>query len=237
MNIILFGPPGAGKGTQARLLQKQHHLALISTGDLLRDEVKRKTPLGLEIKETMDLGKFPSDEIILHVFSEKLEKVKDQGVILDGVPRTLNQARKIDESFARLGLSIDAVIQLQVEDKVLIKRLSSRMICEACGASYTDEVAPQKEGLCDKCGSSSFTRRSDDEPEAVKTRLGVYNDQTKPLLDYYAQANRLSVVDGMKSVGEVYNQIESLLGQMQILTRKPGCLYSAQEVRNCKASD
>lgn len=230
MNIILFGPPGAGKGTQARLLQERHNLALISTGEILREEIKRKSPLGLQIKETMDSGRFPSDEIILQIFSERLGKVQDRGIILDGIPRTLNQAQRIDEIFEGLGIAIDAVIQLVVDDQVLIKRLSARMICSNCGATYTDEVSPQREGVCDKCGESAFTRRPDDEPEAVKTRLHIYNDQTKPLIDYYLQSHRLSVVDGMKSVEGVYDQIEALLGQLRILTRKSGCLYSAQDV-------
>ncbi len=230
MNIIVFGPPGAGKGTQARLLQEHHELALISTGDLLRDEIQQNTAIGLEIKETMNSGNYPNDDIILKVFSEKLESLGEQGAILDGIPRTLNQAEKIDQIFKQLGRTIDIVVQLKVDENELIKRLEKRMICNKCGASYTDKVVPQQEGICDKCGETSFTRRADDQPEAVRTRLHVYNDQTKPLLDYYAKSDRLSVVDGMQSVKEVHDQIETLLVQMQILTRKPGCLYSAQEV-------
>ncbi|OJW53276.1 MAG: adenylate kinase [Alphaproteobacteria bacterium 41-28] len=230
MNIILFGPPGAGKGTQARLLKEHFHMALISSGDILRDEVKRKTPLGIQIEETMALGQFPSDDIILKIFKEYLEKVRYQGVILDGLPRTLNQAQKIDEIFEELGLELDAVIQLAVDDEELIKRLSERIICKTCGATYTPEVSPKKKDVCDKCSGGDFTRRPDDEPEAVKTRLQLYNEKTKPLIDYYLKNHKLQVVDGMKSVKEVNAQIESLLGKSQVLTDKSGCLYSAQDI-------
>ncbi|MBP6952428.1 MAG: adenylate kinase [Alphaproteobacteria bacterium] len=230
MNVILFGPPGAGKGTQARLLQEHYHLALISTGDILREEIKKETLLGLQIKETMDSGKFPSDEIILKIFRERLQKFKDQGVILDGLPRTLNQAQKIDESFEHFGLQVDAVIQLVVEDDELIKRLSSRRICKNCGASYTPEVPPKQENVCDKCSGHEFIRRPDDEPEVLQTRLQVYNEQTRPLIDYYFKTHRLMTVDGMKSVKEVNAQVISLVEKLQVLTRKSGCLYSAQDI-------
>ena len=212
MNIVLFGPPGAGKGTQSRLIQERHHLALISTGEILREEIKKETSLGLQVKKTIESGGFPSDEIILELFESHLKNIKDKGVILDGVPRTLNQAQKIDDIFERLGLDLDVVIQLTVDDKELIRRLSSRMICKACSTSSTPEIPPQKEGECDKCSGREFIRRPDDEPESIRVRLHLYNEQTKPLIQYYSKTNRLKVVDGMKSVGEVQTQIEFLLG-------------------------
>jgi len=227
MNIILFGPPGAGKGTQARMLQERHRLALISTGDILKEEIKRKTPLGLQVKETIEAGRFPADEIILRIFEEYLKEVKDQGMVLDGVPRTLNQAQKIDNLFKGLGLELDVVVQLAVDDDEIVKRLSNRMVCKTCHASYTPEVPPRVEGVCDKCSGREFIRRPDDEPEAVKTRLDIYNEQTKPLLQYYSQTGRLRLVDGMQSVEKVSAQIESLLRDEQVLTSKSGCLYSA----------
>lgn len=228
MNIILLGPPGAGKGTQARMLQMDHQLALISTGEILKEEIKRETPLGLQVKETVELGKFPSDDLILRVFEDHLKEIKaGQGMILDGVPRTLNQAQQIDKLFESLGLELDAVIQLAVDDDELIRRLSNRMVCKTCQASYTSEVPPRLEGICDKCEGTEFIRRPDDEPGAVKTRLDIYNEQTKPLLQYYSKTGRLRVVDGMKSVQEVNAHIESLLGELQVLTSNSGCLYSA----------
>jgi len=230
MNVILLGPPGAGKGTQARLIEKKHHLTLISTGEILRAEIKNETPLGVQVKEIIEGGRFPSDEIILQIFGEALGKYKDQGIVLDGVPRTLNQAQKIDQIFEHYDLCLDAVIQIAVDDEELIKRLSSRVICKSCQAAYTSELPPKKEGVCDKCSGCEFVRRSDDEPEAIRVRLQVYNEQTKPLLDYYAKIDRLRIVDGMKSVEEVSIQIEVLLGRLQVLTRKSGCLYSAQDI-------
>ena len=227
MNIILLGPPGAGKGTQARIIQDSHHLELISTGDILREEIKLGTNIGLQVKKTMDEGRYPSDELILNVFDNRLEQVKEKGLILDGIPRTLNQAQRVDESFERLGKVLNAVIQISVDDKELIQRLSNRFICKTCSASYTAEILPHVEGVCDKCSGREFIRRPDDEPEAVKTRLDVYNEQTKPLLQYYSQTGRLRVVDGMKPVKEVSAQIESLLREVEVLTSNSGCLYSA----------
>ncbi len=230
MNIILFGPPAAGKGTQARLIQTRHHLSLISSGDILRDEIKRKTPLGLQIEGIMDTGRFPSDDIILKIFEDYLDKSNSQGVILDGLPRTLNQAQKIDEIFKKRGCAFDVIIQLKVDDEELIKRLSARRICKACGASYSLEISPKIADVCDRCSGREFIRRRDDEPEAIKTRLQIYNERTKPLLDYYSKTHRLNIVDGMKPVEEVYAQIEFLLGPSQVLTDKSGCLYSAQDI-------
>ena len=206
MNLILLGPPGSGKGTQARLLQEQYHLTLIATGEILREEVCKGTPLGLEVKEKMDAGEYLSDDIILRVFEERLLQLGDKGVILDGVPRTLNQAQKIDDMFNRLGLEINGIIQLAVDDKELIKRISSRMACKACGASYSHHKT-----TCDKCSGTEFMRRKDDDPETVKTRLDVYNEQAKPLIDYYSTSNRLKVIDGMQSVEDVYKHIEKIL--------------------------
>jgi adenylate kinase len=227
MNIILFGPPGAGKGTQARMLQERHCIALISTGDILKEEIKRKTPLGLQVKETIESGRFPADEIILRVFEEHLKNITGQGMILDGVPRTLNQAQKIDKLFKDREIELDIVVQLSVDDDEIVKRLSNRMVCKTCHASYTPEVPPRVEGICDQCSGREFIRRPDDEPDAVKTRLDIYNEQTKPLLQYYSETGRLRVVDGMQSIEEVNAQIESLLRDEQVLTSKSGCLYSA----------
>lgn len=203
MNLILLGPPGAGKGTQARKLCETYDLALIATGEILKEEIRQETSLGLEVKEIMNAGRFPADEIILRIFEEHLLKVKNQGLLLDGIPRTLAQAEKISEIFKRLGMTVDAVIQLDVNDEELIKRLASRMVCKSCGASY-----PGKVSVCGACGGHEFEKRADDTPETIKTRLEVYNERTRPLVDYYAQKGLLRVVDGMQSVQDVFDHIK-----------------------------
>lgn len=213
MNLILLGPPGAGKGTQARMLQEAHQLEILSTGEILKDEIREKTPLGVQIKEIIESGRFLSDDIILQIVEDRVKKAKEKGVgmILDGVPRTINQAEKIDQLFKELGLDLDIAIQFALDDEEIVKRLSHRIVCKTCHTSYTMELPPRQKGVCDKCSGHEFIRRPDDEPEAVKTRLDIYNEQTKPLLNYYAQTNRLKVVEGMKSVQEVNAQIDSLL--------------------------
>lgn len=230
MNLVLFGPPGAGKGTQARLIQDRHNLVQIATGEILREEIKKKTPLGIQVEGIMAEGKYPSDDIILTVFKKCLSQVKDKGVILDGLPRTMNQAEKITETFKEMGREINAVIQLVVDEEKMIKRLSSRITCEECGTPYPEGFAAQDGAVCSKCGSKAFSRRPDDEPEAIKTRLKVYNEQTKPLLNYYSKQGLLREVDGMKSIEEVHQEIETLLRETQVLTRTSGCLYSAQDI-------
>ncbi len=215
MNLILLGPPGSGKGTQARLIRDRHGLVLIATGDILREEIQKETPVGREVKEIIEAGLYPSDDIVLKIFEQRLRQEKAQGVILDGVPRTLNQAEKVDTMFEQLGIKLTMAIQLAVDEEELIKRLSSRRICKSCGAAYTIDLPSRVEEVCDVCSGSDFLRRSDDAPEAVKTRFEVYNEQTKPLIDYYSRTNRLRSIDGMKSVEKVNEQIEGLLRSSQ----------------------
>lgn len=206
MNLILLGPPGAGKGTQARKVCEKYHLALIATGEILKEEIRQETSIGLEVKEIMNAGRFPADEIILRIFEEHLLKIKGQGVLLDGIPRTLAQGEKIAEIFKRLGMTVDAVIQLEVDDQELIKRLTTRIVCKSCGASYSGQVS-----ICSACGANDFEKRADDTPETIKTRLEVYNERTRPLVDYYKQKGLLKVVDGMKSVQDVFDQVKQEL--------------------------
>jgi len=206
MNLILLGPPGSGKGTQARLLQKKHHLALISTGEMLREEIVKKSPLGLEVKEIIDGGHMPADELILQIFEERLLHVKDQGVILDGIPRTLFQAEQIDSLFSKLGLTLTAAIQLEVDDQELIKRLTERTTCKKCGA-------PQSPGntSCTECGHAELEKRADDNLDTARIRLELYNKRTRPLIDYYAQKGLLTIVHGMQPVQDVQTQIQKAL--------------------------
>lgn len=227
MNIVLLAPPGAGKGTQAHILQESHQFAVISTGEILRKEVKLGTEIGLQVKETLEAGGFPSDEIVLYVFENSLKQLKNKNIIFDGIPRTLNQAQRIDAILDSLEMSLDLVIQILVNEEELVHRLSNRFVCNSCYASYTDAIQPHIKGVCDKCQSSDLVRRSDDEPEAIKTRFKIYNEQTKPLVQYYSERGLLKAVDGMKTVEEVSAQIESLLGDGQLLTSNSGCLYSA----------
>ncbi|KAB2834158.1 MAG: adenylate kinase [Caedimonadaceae bacterium] len=230
MNIILFGPPGAGKGTQAHLIQDRHGLDVIATGEILRAEIAKKTSLGVQVEQIMAEGKFPSDDIILSLFKERLTKAAGKGLVLDGLPRTLNQAEKIAQAFEEAGCEINVVIQLAVDEEELIKRLSSRVVCVTCGTPHTANSSSFEGETCYKCGSNHLARRPDDEPEAIRNRFKIYNEKTKPLLDYYSKQGLLKVIDGMQSVEEVNKEIETLLGQTQVLTRKPGCLYSAQDI-------
>lgn len=211
MNLILLGPPGSGKGTQARLIRDHHGLVLIATGEILREEVQKDTSIGREVKEIIEAGLYPSDDIILKILEQYLRQAKAQGVILDGVPRTLNQAEKVDKMFEQLGMTLRMAIQLTVDEEELVKRLSSRRLCKSCGAAYTVDLPPRVEGVCDVCSGTEFFRRPDDAPEAVKTRFNVYNERTKLLIDYYSNTHRLKSVDGMKSVEKVNEQIEDLL--------------------------
>ncbi len=215
MNIVLLGPPGAGKGTQARLLQEHYGLALISTGNMLREERHKDTPLGREIKALMDQGLFSPDALILEIFENRFQDVRSQGVILDGVPRNLNQAQKVDAFFEQVGAKLDAVIQLVVDDKELIQRLSTRTVCKGCGVPYTVDYPPLRMGICDKC-EGKLIRRQDDDPEIVKVRLDVYNEQTAPLVAYYAKTKRLQAVNGMESVDAVSEQIQKILDQIVV---------------------
>lgn len=214
MNIILLGPPGSGKGTQARNLMEDYGLIQISTGDILRKEVAEGTPVGVKIKDIIEAGKFPEDDLIMELLESRLKDSDcDNGVILDGVPRTLYQAVYIDRLFDKLGKTLDAVIELSVDDQKLIARLSGRFTCQDCGEPYNDTYKlPAKEGVCDKCGGETFLRRPDDQPEAIQTRLKVYHEQTRPLLDFYSESGRLKSVDGMKQMEEVRSQISAIVG-------------------------
>ena len=199
MNLILLGAPGAGKGTQAEVICDTLKIPAISTGNILREAIKNETALGMEAKSYMDGGKLVPDEIVINILKERLEKDDcKNGFILDGFPRTVPQAEALD----KMGVNIDRVIDIEVEDEKIMKRLSGRRVCEDCGASYHLEYKPSKsEGKCDKCGGSTVQRK-DDHPDTIKERLQVYHQQTEPLKDYYYATGKLIVVEGQEDVAD-----------------------------------
>jgi adenylate kinase len=215
LNVILLGPPGAGKGTQAKRLEERHHLVQLSTGDMLRALVASGSTLGKEAKAVMDAGKLMPDELMVQMISDRIDEpdCKD-GFILDGFPRTAAQAESLDEMLAKKGLKLDRVIQLEVDEEALVGRITGRFSCTNCGAGYHDEFQqPKAEGVCDSCGGTEFRRRDDDNEATVRSRLEAYHAQTAPILPYYAQAGVLQGVDGMAGIDEVARQIEEVLGR------------------------
>jgi adenylate kinase len=215
MNIILLGPPGAGKGTQAKRIEEQHGLVQLATGDMLRAAIAKGTKVGLQAKPIMDAGKLVPDEILIAMIAERIAAPDCQkGFILDGFPRTVPQAEALDEMLASRRLRLDHVIEMAVDEAVLVDRVTGRFTCSTCGASYHDRnKLPRKPGVCDICGGTNFTRRADDNAETIKARLAAYREQTAPILPYYRDKGILVAVDGMAAIDEVTRQIEAILGK------------------------
>jgi adenylate kinase len=211
MKIILFGPPGVGKGTQAKLLVEEFHCAHISTGDLLREAVKNKTSLGLKAKTYMEAGDLVPDDVMIGLIEEVLQYdgARDN-FILDGFPRTLPQAHSLDALFEKLAIKLDGVISIEVVNDEIVRRLSQRRLCRNCGRIYTLDRLDSGMNSCKQCGGEVY-QREDDKPEAVRRRLEVYQQQTKPLIDYYRKTDRLVDVNGMYEIGYVHKLILDFL--------------------------
>jgi adenylate kinase len=213
MNLILLGPPGAGKGTQAKRLEDRHSLVQLSTGDMLRAVVASGVPLGQQAKEIMAAGKLMPDELMIEMIADRISKPDcATGFILDGFPRTVPQAEALDRMLEEKGLKLDHVIEMKVDDAALVERITGRYTCAKCGQGYHDKFqTPKVDGVCDNCGSTEFTRRADDNAETVTTRLAAYHKQTAPILPYYKERGVLETVDGMADIDVVTEQIEALL--------------------------
>ena len=212
MDIILLGPPGAGKGTQATRLHGERGMIQLSTGDMLRDAVARGTPIGKQAKAVMEAGELVSDAIVSALIGEHLDEAGERGVIFDGFPRTRKQAEALDLLLAERGRSLDHVIELCVDEDALVERITGRFSCARCGAGYHDRFKlPRQEGVCDVCGSTEFCRRKDDTEATVRTRLGEYRAKTAPILPYYEERGLVRRIDGMGSVEEVADEIDSIL--------------------------
>ena len=212
LNIILLGPPGAGKGTQAARLQANRGMIQLSTGDMLREAVAAGTPVGLKAKEVMARGELVSDAIVSALIGERLDASAGSGAIFDGFPRTKHQAEALEILLAERGRHLDHVIELVVDENELVKRITGRFTCANCGTGYHDTFRPTKvPGVCDACGSTEFKRRPDDNEETVRTRMAEYRAKTEPILPYYEAKGLVRPVDGMASVEEVAAQIDAIL--------------------------
>ena len=215
MNIILLGPPGAGKGTQAARLVEQHGMRQLSTGDMLRAAVKAETPVGLEAKAIMERGELVSDEIVSKLIDAELAAMgPEMGAIFDGYPRTAAQAGQLDAILAQHGRKLDHVIELEVDEDALVERITGRFTCASCGTGYHDVYKqPATAGTCDKCGSHEFKRRPDDNEETVRTRMTEYRAKTAPILPLYEARGIVARVDGMAHIDEVTAEIERIVSR------------------------
>jgi adenylate kinase len=214
VDIILLGPPGAGKGTQAQRLERTRGMVQMSTGDMLREAVKAGSPVGLKAKVVMEAGELVNDAIVSALIGERLDQVNGTGAIFDGFPRTGQQAQALEILLGERGRKLDRVIELEVDEEALVERITGRFACANCGASYHDRFKlPQRQGTCDVCGAHEFKRRPDDNEQTVRTRMAEYRAKTAPILPYYEERGLVRRVDGMASVEEVAATIDGILDE------------------------
>jgi adenylate kinase len=213
MNIILLGPPGAGKGTQAKRLERDYGIPQLATGDMLRAAVASGSELGQQAKKVMDAGELMPDALMVRMIEDRIQQDDcKKGFILDGFPRTTAQAEALDEMLQKRGTALDHVIELKVDEEALVDRITGRFSCPNCGTGYHDRYQqPKTDGVCDNCGSTEFKRREDDNEETVRSRMQAYRDQTAPILPYYEKQGKLKQVDGMADIDEVTAQIKQIL--------------------------
>ncbi len=214
LRTVLLGPPGAGKGTQAVRIAEKYEIPHISTGDIFRDNIKRQTELGKKAQEYMNKGELVPDDLVIEIATSRLlDDDCMRGFLLDGFPRTVHQAEKLDEFLAARNGSLDKVINITADDQILIRRLTGRRVCRQCGASYhIVNIPPQKEGICDACGGE-LIQRDDDTETTVRNRIAVYEEQTMPLLDYYTAKGNIVTVDGTAPLDDVFAEISEALGE------------------------
>ncbi|MCA8908574.1 MAG: adenylate kinase [Rhodospirillaceae bacterium] len=217
MILILLGPPGAGKGTQARLIERDYGIVQLSTGDMLRELAQQDSDLGQEVRQVLEAGQLVSDDLIARMISDRIGREDCRnGFLLDGFPRTLVQAHLLDEMLDRKGLTLNAVIRLAVDEEVLVERITGRFTCAKCGEGYHDKFkVPAVPGVCDVCGGIKFTRRSDDNEETVRNRFAAYREQTAPILPYYEEKGLLREVDALKDIDDVAADVRRVLGEPQ----------------------
>jgi adenylate kinase len=212
LNLVLLGPPGAGKGTQAKRLEERYGLKQLATGDMLRAERQSGSALGRQVQAIMDTGQLVSDDIVIALINQRIDGLKGAGFILDGFPRTVIQAQALDALLKKKAQKLDAVIEMAVDEDALIERLSGRRTCAKCGASYHLRLNPPKvAGVCDVCGSTELKQRKDDEPETIRARFAVYRNQTAPILPYYRAQGLLRAVDALAPPDQVTAEIEQIL--------------------------